>query len=232
MIKSRNRVKPTSSANNAPGGNAANSNDPDQVAGVKRKAPIPGPGLAASHPTVAQTPGEPSHVPGGLSVVQQQSSRSVTPSSITLADNLGQQQEQQSSNLFEQLEAVAPPGQNAIHEDRNFNIGSNPSNGETLNSLAKANDELRTRVSELEFVTELFKGRVKELEESELDLRVKLHKYETGDGTHATQVDRGVVANEGGGQDVLPGDADCDNEDNEGSNKRRKILGNDEHNMS
>lgn len=49
-----------------------------------------------------------------------------------------------------------------------------------ISNLFRANNELRTRVSELEFVNDLFQGRVKELETSEKDLRRRLTRHEGG----------------------------------------------------
>lgn len=206
----------------ASGGNAGSNDDTNQVAGVKRKAPMPGPGLAAPHPSVACTPGEPSHLPGGLNVVQQADSRSVTPLSGVLTNHHAQHQGQNSSNLFEQLETAALNGQ---QEEGSVDLGSGPSTGETLSSLLKANNDLKTRVSELELVNDLFQGRVKELEKGERELREKLQMYETGDAASATDIDGGVVTTqEGEAQDAVLRDASHDNVNNGDPSKRRKTA--------
>ena len=162
---------------------------------MKRKAPMPGPGLAASHPAVAHTAGEPSQ---GL---QQPISRSATPSSGALANHFNHRKGQNSTNLFDQLEtaALAEDGGH-FNEAGSLDAASDQSAGDSLSSVMKANSVLRTRVSELEFVNDLFQGRVKELEKNELELQEKLRNYESCAGLAAQNADGGIqrnVANHG-----------------------------------
>ena len=144
---------------------------------------MPGPGLAAVHPDVA---GLPSQVgPDGL---QHTINQNPAASHAHSAYPQHQQNYSTSSNIFEHLDShgLAHAAANEPHHsahgegnDTNETHSQNSNDNDTISNLFRANNELRTRVSELEFVNDLFQGRVKELEASEKDLRQRLAAHES-----------------------------------------------------
>ncbi|KAI7089404.1 hypothetical protein KC356_g2513 [Hortaea werneckii] len=183
VIKSRNRVKTSQSKKR-------DSSDGQQI--PYQNATQTGPALPAAHPDVAhaglhvqaQQQQQQQHMNGGLHVndapqrVPSPSglSRSGTPNGLTRQDsNIAP------SHIFDSV--TLPPDTFASPNLPAFNLRQpSPSatslNGtsqleapQTYDGLMGQNSHLRTRVSELEVINDLFRGRVGELENSEQEAR-------------------------------------------------------------
>ncbi|KAI7333748.1 hypothetical protein KC315_g4099 [Hortaea werneckii] len=181
VIKSRNRVKTSQSKKRE-------SSDGQQI--PYQNTTQTGPALPAAHPDVAhaglhgQAQQQQQHINGGLHVndapqrVPSPSglSRSGTPNGLTRQDsNIAP------SHIFDSV--TLPPDTFASPNLPAFNLRQpSPSatslNGtsqleapQTYDGLMGQNSHLRTRVSELEVINDLFRGRVGELENSEQEAR-------------------------------------------------------------
>jgi len=172
VIKSRNRVK----TSQTPRKHDRNGN----LADSPQNHSQPGPGFPAAHPDVAHAhvgaQGYPpqglphtAQMGGGLSHAQahgQAQDRVVSPG--TSLSRSGTPSQHQNPNIAPQHifdtvtlpnDSFASPTPHHLDTPQNFD------------ALAAHNNALRTRVSELEVINDLFKGRVSELETSEQEAR-------------------------------------------------------------
>ncbi|KAM0724222.1 hypothetical protein Q7P37_000104 [Cladosporium fusiforme] len=163
VIKSRNRVK----TSQTPRKHDRNGNPTD----ISHQ---PGPGFPAAHPDVAHAHGgAPPYLSHGLPPAPQMGSgaqnhdrlaspgaslsRSGTPSQHHHNPNIAPQ------HIFDTVsmpaDSFASPGQHHLEAPQSYD------------AVAAQNNALRTRVSELEVINDLFRGRVSELEASEQEAR-------------------------------------------------------------
>ena len=168
MIKSRNRVK----TSQTPRKHDRNGN----LADSPQNHAQPGPGFPAAHPDVAHAhvgaqayppPGLPhtAHMGGGLSHAQAQD-RVASPG--TSLSRSGTPSQHQNPNIAPQhvFDTVTLPNDNFASP-----APHHLDTPQSFDTLAAHNNALRTRVSELEVINDLFKGRVSELETSEQEAK-------------------------------------------------------------
>ncbi|KAI9725348.1 MAG: hypothetical protein M1828_003198 [Chrysothrix sp. TS-e1954] len=179
VIKSRNRVKVPSSQQQ---GGQSNG---QQNGSVKRKSTTHTTSLAASHPSIAHAPHPPTDNPPS-----HPGSPNGTPSTYppppSHPSNIAPQHMFDSSLDTSYHEAGFIPARNGSPRSL---LNGNGGGGGSPVDLAEDNARLRTRVSELEVINELFRGRVAELEASEgearrgfEDLRARLEALEGREG--------------------------------------------------
>lgn len=149
VIKSRNRVKTVQPKNG--------------------QRPIPPNGYAAAHPDIASGglhPHHPSHSAQLNSIPQGDSpgfntQQNIAPSHIFDTVSLASDAFASPALVGFGLTQPSPTNANATHLDQ----------PQSFDALSAQNSLLRTRVSELEVINDLFRGRVGELEQSEQDAR-------------------------------------------------------------
>ena len=171
VIKSRNRVK----TSQTPRKHDRNGNPADPSHAHSQ----PGPGFPAAHPDVAHA-GQPHAYPHGLPPAPQMGSglshahghdRAPSPGgSLSRSETPSQQHQQHHQNPN-----IAPQH---IFDTVSLPAESFPSPApqhleapQSYDAVVAQNNALRTRVSELEVINDLFRGRVSELESSEQEAR-------------------------------------------------------------
>ncbi|KAL1981372.1 hypothetical protein VTN96DRAFT_2715 [Rasamsonia emersonii] len=171
VIKSRNRVK---TAGQGPKRKSASNLDTNGLSASRSEAGTPPLGsqgyrrasrkTSPGHSDRSNSPISRTNTPGVPSL-QQQHNSNIAPQhmfdSVTLTDH-----NFNNSNTLPALQIRQPsPGSTSSVVDRHLDVP------QTYEGLLAANTSLKTRVSELEVINELFRGRVAELEQSDATAR-------------------------------------------------------------
>lgn len=207
VIKSRNRVKT---------GNAQNKKreSGDGLPNAQAGAPQPprqqgGLGLAAAHPDIAsQGLPRPPHAQQQSQYLPPSGPRAASPNELSRSHTPSQQLNPNIApqHIFDTVSLTHPaistdfgrlPSPKGHRADSpSLTNGHAGGEGQSYEALAAQNAHLRTRVSELEVINGLFRGRVGELESSEAEARAEMKRA----GEEVERLRRRVAELEGGDQ--------------------------------
>lgn len=207
MIKSRNRVK----TSQTPRKHDRNGNPTDTTPTHSQS----GPGFPAAHPDAAHTPmGFAPQMGNGMTPSQGHERIASPGTSLSRSGTPSQQQQhhQQNPNIAPQhifdnvslpTDSFASPAPHNLEAPQGYD------------AVVAQNNALRTRVSELEVINDLFRGRVSELEASEQEARreaealkrelEELKKGNAGGGAEREEVNTEEIERESKRQKVEDG---------------------------